>query len=496
MKRNILSLLILSVSPLLAPLATAQSANNLSLPVSEMKLCRDWFVTFQQALECAGSDVADPGEYLLYDIDGDGRAEVLMRQKENNWEAMLSYDAEGRMQFVDCTSDGYLSLGVAPGWYVRQFDDHMNEYRSWTSYFYRVEQGKFDFIGHKMNGINGLDDEGEYKWYSEDETGGKAPADSLITFLYDLTGWQSISQEALDAYSDHFDDWDDMPFFEAAESAQNGYEDFLSDPDAQAYSIATEFTLDNGTRGRLDMLQDRDSKIVGWTTYYRKNGSRSRINFFGARYYDGAVGQEFIELHEYYNGKCCGHMKLTVDETRFESGTWMLKGKELQFTEFTPVDYDLDNQPALASPASDPDLADKLLPCSRQVIRDRLLDEYDELEGDIEFMLYDMNHDGIFEILLRYSIGSRLSNGIIWMNNGQPELICGGSTPLFMSINAPVLFVTPVDDDSSTSPYEWTWASGHPEMNSLDENEAYFLERYTHGPTELGEWCKLPFNLR
>lgn len=183
----------------------------LTLPVSELKMCRDWHVSFRETHFDKDDEIYPPQEYLLYDIDGDGRAEVLLRESQANFVALLCYDKEGKLTFVQSSFDGYEEYAVGKGWFVTQYDDHMGEFRKWTKWYYRVVDGRFGYIGYKIDGLEGVTDDGEFIEVSQDETGGKAPADSLVTFSYDLEGWQQISREALDSYMDHLDDWDDLP---------------------------------------------------------------------------------------------------------------------------------------------------------------------------------------------------------------------------------------------------------------------------------------------
>lgn len=465
---------------------SASDTQPLTLPVSEVKLCCDWYKTLS-SMFIDEEENCEPAEYLLYDIDGDERAEVLMRNK-HNCSAIFSYDANGRLVFADGSTDGYMTLGVGKGWYVIQHDDHMGEYRTWTTYYHKVHEGKFDFIGDVTLSLQGLDDEGEYIESTEDNTRGLAPADSLISYFYDLEGWLPISQEALDTYRDHLDDWNDYPVSgnDEATSVAEG------NTDSDVQCIAAEFTLDNGMKGRLDMIVTSDSKITGWTTYYRKNGSTSKICFFGTTYNEEFIDNDVVELHEYYNGKCCGHFKyfLTLDG-EFSHGSWYLRDRDNSIEQLTKVPFDEANQPVLASPATDATLADQLLPCSRNEIRERLLEEYDELPDDLRFMLYDMNRDGKYEIFLRYPIDQVYSHAVIWMNDKRPELICGGSTPMLMSINGNILYVVPQSTNEQVSPYTWTWVGNSPEMHILDEEESSFLEQSTHDLDQLGDWCRL-----
>lgn len=179
-------------------------AEVLSLPVSEKQLCIDWYTAFASDFEeVYGDDDSEsfvtsaPREYIVTDLDHDGLAEVLMQGEEPQKAAIMSYDKDGKVKFSDVTSDGYLSLGIGDGWYVREFDNHMGEFRNWTRYYYHVKNGEFDFIGDKTVGFEGLDDEGEYvEMEPVDGTDGMAPADSLITYFYDLHGWIGIGDDA------------------------------------------------------------------------------------------------------------------------------------------------------------------------------------------------------------------------------------------------------------------------------------------------------------
>lgn len=219
----------------------------LPLPVSEKQLCLDWYSIFSEmsgeddSYDEDGNPINMPNQYLVTDLDNDGLAEVLLQGVRSSDAAMLSYDKNGKVKFSDATTDGYLCLGIGKGWYVREFDDHMGEYRTWTKYYYKVENGQFDFIGGKATGFEGLDENGDYKVKESDGTEGKAPSDDEIQMYYNLEGWVNINDDAKS---------EALTVLADGETCDDADDCGCGEPDDQYF--AGEVTLDNGTRLRLD----------------------------------------------------------------------------------------------------------------------------------------------------------------------------------------------------------------------------------------------------
>lgn len=162
-------------------------------PVSDETICNDWYNEFRKLDENAtDSTLPRPSEYWVLNLENDELDEILVRGEDDICYAMLAYNAEGELVFADATNDGYQELGWANGWYLTRYDDHMGEYRTWTTSYYKIENGKFDYVGEKTVGLKGLDEEGEPISYEEDGTNGQAPADSLVTMFYEMDGWMPL----------------------------------------------------------------------------------------------------------------------------------------------------------------------------------------------------------------------------------------------------------------------------------------------------------------
>lgn len=476
--------IVLGLSALLlsACTGTKQSSESatIALPVSEKQLCLDWYTAYSESFpEDFWSNDEDeslpvPDRYIVTDLDHDGLAEVLVQGKDTNNAALLSYDKEGKVKFTDVTNDGYLCLGIGDGWYVREFDDHMNEYRTWTRYYYKVTNGEFDYIGEKSFGFDGVGDDGEYINKEEDATGGQAPANDQITMYDFLTDWQTISDDAkADANTVLAD----------GEGCDNTDDCECDTPEDQFF--ACEVKLDDGTRMRLDYKVDTNDHIAGFTTYYRSNGKTSKIPFFGTHFYDRFVNQDFLNVYEYYNGKCCGHMLWSLSEdNELSSGTWTLRDRKLGFESYEVKSPDTEAE--YTSPSLDFKLADQLLPCDRQTLRDLFAKAYPESGPANYFMMVDMDSNGVFEIFVCNGFGSAPKTALVWMENGQPQVMGFGPNHQLM-LHFADMFVT--SDEGQTL---YHWSDGKPVKDTdADADRLQFLADYSQDLTAMGEWLSM-----
>lgn len=478
-----------SLSLLLLVACSGQKSSDtgtLALPVSEKQLCLDWYTAFDvEHEEVFGDDEEnpfvrfEPQEYIVTDLDHDGLAEVLMQGKESQIAAMLSYDKEGKVKFMDVTSDGYLTLFIGDGWYVREFDNHMGEYRTWTKYYYEVKDGQFEFLGDRSVGFLGLDDEGEYiEMEPEDNTDGRAPADSLLTPYYDLHGWIRIGDdakaEALSALADG----------EGGEEL--GMDEGSENPEESVAYYAAEVTLEDGTRLRLDYMVDANDKIAGETTYYRSNGKTSKIPFFGNHYFDRFMSQDFVRVYEHYNGKCCGQMLWAVnDDYEIINGSWSLRGKSLAFD--NSVTKEPVTEAAYTRPALDFKLADQLLPCNRQTLKELFAQAYPESGPANYFMLVDMDNDGIFEVFVQNGFGSAPLTALVWMQDGEPRVM--GFGPKHKVYLHPA--VVYVESENGSQIYRWKDGAPCKDPEKDNDEEIQFFDNYSLGMSDLGEWLNM-----
>lgn len=481
--------LVSSLSLLLLAACTGQKASDtesLALPVSEKQLCLDWYTAFETYFEEVFDDDDEnpfvqlaPKEYIVTDLDHDGLAEVLMQGEASPNAAILSYDKDGKVKFMDITNDGYLTLGVGDGWYVREFDNHMGEFRNWTKYYYEVKDGEFDFIGDRTVGFEGLDDEGEYiEMEPADGTDGKAPADSLITLYYNLHDWIRIGDDAKAEALSVLEDGEG--------SEERGMDEGSEDPEDFVSYHAGEVTLADGTRLRLDYKIDANGNVSGETTYYRSSGKTSKIPFFGNQFYDRFVNQDFVRVYEHYNGKCCGQMIWSLnDQNELNSGSWYLRDKSLMFDTYevkepvTEVGY--------TSPSLDFKLADQLLPCSRQTLKDLFAQAYPESGPANYFMMVDMDNDGTFEVFVENGFGSAPKTALIWMQNGEPQVMGFGSK------HQVYLHMAGMYVKSEEGSQIYRWVDGVPSKDPEEDNEEeiQFFDNYSLDMNVMGEWLNM-----
>jgi len=451
---------------------TQKEAAALALPVSEKQLCLDWYTAFGDALPDYDEELPKPNQYIVTDIDHDGTAEVLMQGDDTNKAAMLSYNKDGEINFSDVTNDGYLCLGIGDGWYVREFDDHMNEFRTFTKYYYKVEDGMFTFIGERETGFDGIDEAGEFIPKESDNTGGKAPADSVITMYYDMANWKVISDDAKAAALTALE--------EGGEEAE-----FVEDDMEENETHAGEVTLENGTRFRVDYMQTPSKYITGYTTYYRSNGQTSIIPFFGTKYFDKSMGQNYIDVYEHYNGKCCGHMIWSLnDNNELISGSWFIGEKNSSFDTFKVVDADPDAE--FTGPSLDFKVADKLMPCDRETMKKLFAQTYPESGPANYFMLVDIDSNGSFESLVVNGFADVAKIALVWKEGNEAKIMGFGKNHN-VSVQSSALFVKS-DDGKSL----YRWADGKPCLaTDTSPEEMEYFEQNAMDLSASGEWLSL-----
>lgn len=91
----------------------------------------------------------------------------------------------------------------------------------------------------------------------------------------------------------------------------------------------------------LDLQENKDGIIAGYTTYYRKNGKIAKIPVYGHKEKDGN-GNFVLSLDEFNGKTICGSYSINMNGTTFKSGSWSYKD----------ISYDL-NEIAAISPTTD-----------------------------------------------------------------------------------------------------------------------------------------------
>jgi len=459
------------------------------MPVSEEQICKDWMSSFEW-IDTDETELPRPAEYLLRDLDGNGIDEVLVRAENQNIQGLLAYDAKGELTFNDVTDDGYLELLVGKGWYIRRFDDHMNEYRTWTSYYYKVENGKFDFVGDSEDGFKGLDEEGNPIDFSNDNTGGRQPAEAdSVQLVSELEGWQKFSPKTLAA----LDQIQEQVKKELEAKKASEPENANTEETEPTYKAA-ELTLEGGTKCRVDMKCIKPQSIAGWTTYYRKGGQESQIPFFGTKVYDKDLGYDVYLLHEYNNGKCCGHLQVVLDgDGNFKLGNWHLNDRKMEITSYKETSYNSAKEPNdLKTPGTNVQMTKQFLPCSTAEIEQLLNQIYPNENRPYEIMLFDLNDDKTFEAFVRtWNKDGNLDEVFLWMQDGKPRLWNGQLWISKMKVLRPYIVLKEIDEKGENYHTIWCWEDGELKEAILDEEEHDYIIDKSYEVGEYGEWIKM-----
>lgn len=456
---------------------TQSGDSNSNLPVSEEQLCKDWARAYQEDWAFEPENVPIPETYLPYDIDGDGRPEILVKAPYNT--GLFAYDKEGQVSFSYVNYDNYDELGVGPGWFVTLHDDHMGESRHWTFDYCRVKEGKYESIGTYSIERVGVTEDGEYEEEVVDGTGDQRPSGEEYTMYYDLEGWIPFSQQAIDAMRQSLGSATPAPEASAVTEA----------PTEKPKTIAGEIVLAGGTRCRVDIKHRDSSLLYGWTTYYRKNGDSSTIPFFGNAYHDDQMGEDYYELHEYNaKGKCCGHLSLSYNQGEFVSGKWQLRDRQLTIDSYQPATYNTQVEPVLAAPSTSEELGNKLLPCSREQINDLVHKTLPKHRGPNYLLLYDVNKDGTFEVVVQTSCDGRTCHSLLWVQDGEPRLLYSGTSYSVTLFLAPYIVLRLANAEGERSYDIYEWQNGEPEKVSLPDGEREFIIDNAYMPEALGEW--------
>lgn len=165
-----------------------------NLPVTKAQILNDWNETIGEMLDPeTGDTVPALTEYCLYDVDGNGRYEVLLRNLEANHTAFLCYDDSCDLILADFSSDTLQLQGVAENYYVRTHEEGTDDKYVLTSYYTHIEGSKIELQGYTERGCNGLNAVGDPSEYFNDETEGKVPDSIQVLYFNDIEEWWPFS---------------------------------------------------------------------------------------------------------------------------------------------------------------------------------------------------------------------------------------------------------------------------------------------------------------